>query len=139
MCPSEKSAYWLCKTEGGGGSRAVFSICKKASNLVADGFPYSEISINLAKQTRKTTKKHLLSFLEVQMIRKQYETLHQKDNTIKIAPLTTYSKSRCHCTGLVGAIQPQSKCEVTCKPKEQNQNSSHEYSKSLCHFITAQD
>ena len=28
------------KLRGGGGSRAVYTMCKKTSNLVADGFPY---------------------------------------------------------------------------------------------------
>ena len=36
----EKSTTRLCKTEGGGGSRTVFTMCKKTSVLVEDGFPY---------------------------------------------------------------------------------------------------
>ena len=36
----EISTTRVCKTEGGGGSRAVFTVCKKTSVLVEDGFPY---------------------------------------------------------------------------------------------------
>ena len=44
----EISTTRVCKTEGGGGSRAVFTMCKKTSVLVDDGFPYPAIASTLA-------------------------------------------------------------------------------------------
>ena len=41
-CDKYEVWTWSCKTEGGGGggSRAVYTMCKKTSDLVEDGFPY---------------------------------------------------------------------------------------------------